>query len=264
LQEDLAKAEEKTHASQIKVISESSQPINVIEDKIKVEPLKAKPVFSENTREFLDRELSKSKLSVLTLQTLPHALLALDKEGQELFLNEDWFNLRKTYGDSLNSKPLLSSAKDTLAERVLHQNEDEFSTFEVKKDIKDFVIFCRPIKEIKEINGDTIIKTVGYLFWGEKVKKTNYSKQIEKMDILRSKIESNYSTLSQSFRGSSFEGKTLPDILGEHEKKVLLWALEQTDGNKTDAAMIIGIPRQTFSYRLNKYLKKEERKKYRD
>lgn len=64
---------------------------------------------------------------------------------------------------------------------------------------------------------------------------------------------------TRSFNGSfllteyDVMNKSLKDILDEVEKDVILGVLEQTQGNKTDAAKILGIAIRSLYYKLEKY-----------
>ena len=79
-------------------------------------------------------------------------------------------------------------------------------------------------------------KTIGYLFWDS---------------------ESGFESASKSSKGSvSYEGKTLNDILAEEEKNILKWAMDKAEGHISNAAKMIGVPRQTFGYKYKKYFKK--------
>lgn len=41
----------------------------------------------------------------------------------------------------------------------------------------------------------------------------------------------------------------LDEVLGETERRLLRWALDRADGNQSEAAALLGIPRSTFQYR---------------
>ena len=64
-------------------------------------------------------------------------------------------------------------------------------------------------------------------------------------------------SIENEAKSSGFLGRTLPDIVSQEEKRAILWALEQAGGNRSNAAMLLGIPRQTFSYKMQKYFKKD-------
>ena len=51
---------------------------------------------------------------------------------------------------------------------------------------------------------------------------------------------------------AEFSGKTLPDILAAEEARAMAWAMAEANGNQSDAALLLGIPRQTFNYRYRK------------
>ena len=49
------------------------------------------------------------------------------------------------------------------------------------------------------------------------------------------------------------EGANLDEILNEVERRLLLSALERTDGNRTAAAKLLGITFRSLRYRLSKH-----------
>ncbi|MFZ5943887.1 MAG: sigma-54 interaction domain-containing protein [Bacillota bacterium] len=54
------------------------------------------------------------------------------------------------------------------------------------------------------------------------------------------------------FKNSYHEGSTLMDVAEKAEKEVILQALDGSGGNKSKAAKILGIPRSTLYYKMNK------------
>jgi arginine utilization regulatory protein len=46
--------------------------------------------------------------------------------------------------------------------------------------------------------------------------------------------------------------KPLKEIVDEYEKKVIVHALEEKDYSITKAAKLLGVPRQTLHYKINK------------
>jgi PAS domain S-box-containing protein len=58
---------------------------------------------------------------------------------------------------------------------------------------------------------------------------------------------------SQKPNQREFHDRTLDDILSETEKLVIIEALKETDGNKTEAARRLGIATRSLYYKLEKY-----------
>ena len=52
----------------------------------------------------------------------------------------------------------------------------------------------------------------------------------------------------------SFEGRNLPQVLQDVERRYICWALNKSNGNKAEAARLAGITYQTFVRKL-KHLK---------
>src|SRR5690554_1526545 len=59
--------------------------------------------------------------------------------------------------------------------------------------------------------------------------------------------------ISPTMNEIDFDKCSLKDIIGETEKRVMLKALKRTDGNRTEAAKLLGIAIRSFYYKMEKY-----------
>ena len=66
------------------------------------------------------------------------------------------------------------------------------------------------------------------------------------------KISERNSTEKEEKNFFNFEKYNLKKNLDEREKEIITEALKITKGNKTKAGEILGIPRQTLKYKMNK------------
>jgi arginine utilization regulatory protein len=57
----------------------------------------------------------------------------------------------------------------------------------------------------------------------------------------------------KTFTVPRLDGKSLREVLGEVERKMIRQALDETEGNVLKAAELLGIPRQTLQYKLKKW-----------
>ena len=169
------------------------------------------------------------KLAMLAMETLPIGMLALDTVGKQLFYNEDWLALKKKYPRELTTKRIIQNAKNFMAEEVYKSEVNLRATFHLNTIIPGDLIKMRFIRH------NNI--TVGYLFWHPETSITELPNLANKeIDV--------------------YEGKSLKEILNEKEKQILIWAMEKAKGKIGDAANILGVPRQTFSYRYDRLHKK--------
>ena len=72
----------------------------------------------------------------------------------------------------------------------------------------------------------------------------NITKDIVPIEIKNTEYNSSY---------FSFENKTLTDIVDEVEKNAILTALDKTNGNKSKASDILGIPASTLKSKIDKF-----------
>lgn len=193
------------------------------------------------------------QLAIMTMEALPIPMLACDTRGEELFLNQDWQLFLKQKKDKLKTPILLEQAKKIMvrlakANTLDSQNAmvvENFSAYSVAE--KKFLPYNVFLKAIRMQISASEQKTIGYLFYivRDAQEKENVS-AVGKQEALAAKDSASYS------------GKTLPEIIKEKEKDVLLWAYHQAGENQSNAAMLLGIPRQTFSYKFNKYFQKQK------
>ena len=197
-------------------------------------------------------QIENSKLAILTIETLPIPLMAADTKGNELYYNRDWENLVKIHRHQLNTGYLVEFAKDVMADKALKGNLDPDDTLALDV-LKKQGLSMRLMRQT--IEGQS--KAVGYLFW---VNESPSERRVRPSELISKRsTDSAFSTLSKTpsieKEATSFLGRTLPDILADQEKKAIEWAMDEADGNQSNAAMLLGIPRQTLSYKMQKYFK---------
>lgn len=185
----------------------------------------------------------ENSMALFTLETLPIPMLAVDKKGNVIFHNEEWETIYKTIKNQHSIVDLLNKTKDEMA-RLAYEG-----SFQKNSIITNIVFDKDDISyqmQSKSIIGHSSLTSPGYLFWIEKV-------IVKKADqpLLRENIEESNELKSGNKGG--YLGSTLPEILEKEEKKVLSWAYEEAGKSFSNAAMLLGIPRQTFTYRYKKY-----------
>ena len=168
------------------------------------------------------------KLAMLAMEALPIGMLALDTLGNQLFYNEDWLALKKKHPRILTTKRILQSAKEMMAREAHKTAMNLNATFILNDIIQDDILKMRLIRDKNS--------TIGYLFW--------YPEAIMK----RASKTSHKDT-------ETYEGKSLKKILADKEKQILAWAMDKAKGKISEAAKILGVPRQTFAYRYEKHRK---------
>lgn len=188
--------------------------------------------------------LDQGSLAIITMEALPLPMLACDTLGNELFLNKDWQFFHKQKKEILNKHALLEEAKALMVEKAKEGTLDAqtpllietFSAFNASE--KKFIRYNVFLKAIRLEKKEGSEKTIGYLFY------------------ITPEINNKVAVQDTKEEPISYLGRTLPEILAEEEKKVLRWAFLQAGENQSNAAMLLGIPRQTYSYKFNKYFKK--------
>ncbi|MCS6971429.1 MAG: hypothetical protein NZL89_00250 [Leptospiraceae bacterium] len=193
--------------------------------------------------EKIHRELERGRLAINTLAALELPLLACDGSGTELFHNKPFSELRRRFPASLVAADLLNHAKDAIAEAALKGELDIEKAVILRERIPGYRIYCKAIRDYD----DPGAKAQGYIFWFEQLP---LPAKLE----LRDEIPPEDDTM-----GRRFAGKTLPDILAEEESRAMAWAMREANGNQSDAALLLGIPRQTFNYRYRKLLRRQAR-----
>ena len=170
---------------------------------------------------------SADSWALLTLETLPFPLFAISLNEKEIFKNEDWMDLEHNHQPILSKENLIRILKDQLASQIMSSSFKETETLRLPNFLAEKDLCCRIIHE--KIPGGTM--PIGYLLWIEN----------------HAKMEIDEHPSGQQVSLQQFTKK-----LKAEERSLLLGALEQSGGNHSEAARVLGIPRQTFSYRLRK------------
>ena len=205
--------------------------------------------IKEDTTPKWKTQIEHGVLAILTIETLPLPLLAADPNGKELFFNTDWRELNKAHLSALGTQYLINFAKERMAQLALD------GALDVKDTIELDVLPDNNIVKMRVIREDT--KAIGYLFWiMQRSQKPGKVQTLGDIKV-RALTKKDRVSIENEAKSSGFLGRTLPDIVSQEEKRAILWALEQADGNRSNAAMLLGIPRQTFSYKMQKYFKKD-------
>lgn len=174
-------------------------------------------------------ELERARLVTATLEAISIPLIALDLDGDSLFFNDEWVKLRAKYPGRLDNLLILAAVKEMIMERALDGGLENDETLNLRGLLRSRLIKARPIRPE---NND--LPPAGYLFW------------LEPSPLGEVPLNSARKSLG------NFSGRTLPDILAEEERRAIVWALEQAGGNQSNAALLLGIPRQTFAYKLKR------------
>lgn len=208
-----------------------------------------------STQEKGDNESQSLQLQLLTLsmEALPIPMLSCSTTGEELFLNSDWDFFRKQKTVLLQTSALLENAKQKMIELARQDKLDIHAPMEIEnfsaynthsKKFSLYKIFLRPMRIPTQDEQKETGKTIGYLFY---ILPDNAREQEE------TRAASKNNSVENKKKKEAFLGRTLPDILGEKEKEVLLWAYHEAGENQSNAAMLLGIPRQTYAYKFRKY-----------
>lgn len=198
-------------------------------------------IKTEPPEKFLDQ----GRLAIITMEALPLPMLACDTLGNELFFNHDWDFFYRQKKEILNKHVLLEEAKAIMVKKAKEGSLnaqtplwiEKFSAYNAVE--KRFIGYDVFLKAIRLDTDEGQEKTIGYLFYI--------------LPQLNAKQEVHDTKDQQSYLG-----RTLPEIVAEEEKKALRWAYLQAGENQSNAAMLLGIPRQTYSYKFNKYFKKRK------
>lgn len=208
---------------------------NISSDKKESLPQKKPPtnIIDNYTKKNLNQY--ENKISLYTLETLPIPMMAIDKKGEIIFHNNEWERIYKLIKSDFSTHNLLEKTRDEMA-RLAFEGSFEKDTIISVLEYKAYHIKC------KSIIGHNFTVSLGYLFWAEKNAEQENIKNPSPSSVSKSeKVESN-----------GYLGSTLPEILEREEKKVLAWAFSEAGNNYSNAAMLLGIPRQTFTYRYKK------------
>ncbi|HMY10794.1 MAG TPA: helix-turn-helix domain-containing protein [Turneriella sp.] len=186
------------------------------------------------------RELERGRLAINTLAALELPLMACDGGGSELFHNRAFGDLRRRFAHSLDSGELVKKAKDAIADSALKGDLDIDRPVKLRANVTGHGIFCKAIRDFDNPSA----RAQGYIFWLEPV-------------AAPASISADWSASSNSQEGNGFAGRTLPEILAEEESRAMAWAMREANGNQSDAALLLGIPRQTFNYRFRKLARQQ-------
>ncbi|MDH4262885.1 MAG: hypothetical protein OEV78_07575 [Spirochaetia bacterium] len=214
---------------------------NTLENNVKTQANK----HPEETSSHYDTDY----VSIKTLEALPIPMLAVDTKGEVLFYNQDWVNLQQHNKDILGVKSLMRVTRDLMAKMAFDGNLEIDSILNLPASPEGYSL------KMKSILGDhdEYRRVIGYIFWIENMAAQNSSVNETKEAISKTPGKTNISKNQFNEESNkSYMGKTLIDLLEIEEKKIMQWAMEESGHNKSNAAMLLGIPRQTFSYRFHK------------
>jgi len=197
------------------------------------QPAMRKTPETENYRpvaENLHRELERGRLAVNTLAALDLPLMACDGNGNEIFHNRAFADIRLRDAMNLKSDDLVRRAKDAITESALKGDLDIDKSVRLKNGPRGYDVLCKAIRNFE----DPGARAVGYIFW------------------LTPHTAPSPALYAADAATGDFAGKTLPEILAAEEAKAMAWAMREADDNQSDAALLLGIPRQTFNYRYRR------------
>ncbi len=181
--------------------------------------------------------LRPEEISIVALETIPIPMIALDTSGRVLFHNQEWMECVQT-----PTTILMKTARSKMAELAFSGELSLDSVFTLNEILKDTEIKMKAM--VLSGKDSVATKAVGYLFWID-----NQGRTKKKQGHRKEKEFSHSDNLGETHR---FLGRTLQEILSEEERKVLSWAMKEAGDNQSNAAMLLGIPRQTFAYRYKK------------
>lgn len=185
--------------------------------------------------ENIHRDIERGRLAINTLAALDLPLMACDGSGSEIFHNRAFADIRLKDAMHLKSDELVARAKDAITESALKGDLDIDKAVRLKAGPRGFDIFCKAIRNFDEPTS----RAVGYIFW--LTSPPPMAPPLHAMEMGSGGEVQN-----------SYAGQTLPEILAAEEAKAMAWAMREADGNQSDAALLLGIPRQTFNYRYRR------------
>lgn len=202
------------------------------------------------------------ELSTLALEALSIPMIALDTRGNLLFYNHEW---NEFFDKDFDIMALMKTAKNRMAEMAFAGELEVDSLLEIDDFTPGLPIRMKTIRNDQKSPPEVI----GYIFWVETRAKARAGdprseppkstpkpqiKTARKPDGQPHDIESSPAKAAPEKNNDSkrFLGRTLPEILEEEERLVLTWAMQEAGNNQSNAAMLLGIPRQTFAYRYKK------------
>ena len=216
-------------AATISIVREMHQPVSQ-------SPSAKEPVTAASQRgiaENLHREIENGRMAINTLAALDIPLLACHGSGTEIFHNRAFQDIRLRDAIHLKTDDLVARAKDAIAESALKGDLDIDKAVKLRQAPRGFECYCKAIRDYE----NPASRAFGYIFWL----------------VPTSPAPAGTTALYSAAEGSAeFTGKTLPDILAAEEARAMAWAMAEANGNQSDAALLLGIPRQTFNYRYRK------------
>ncbi|MDH5719520.1 MAG: hypothetical protein OEZ13_02755 [Spirochaetia bacterium] len=222
---------------------EKKQPIKIKIEKKTEETKNDKRAATTESYTKLENEYKKkiywSNLLINAVETLPLPMLALDTSGVELFFNKEWETNRKGVF-KLRTLELIKNAKNIIGEMAIKSELKLSEILKIDTLEKNKTVFMRCIQKAGILENENV-KAIGYLFWIEESKDAAFEEKKQIKPFIK-----------ENDKKESYLGRTLPEILAEKERKALKWAYDEAGGNLSNAAMLLGIPRQTFSYRYKK------------
>lgn len=192
------------------------------------------PVSSASAAINLHRDIERGRLAINTLAALDLPLMACDGAGTEIFHNRAFADIRLRDAINLKSDDLVVRAKDAITESALKGDLDIDKAVRLKAGPRGYDILCKAIRNFD----DPTSRAVGYIFWLSPTESR--------------KLTDAWTPTGADAGSEGYAGKTLPEILAAEEAKAMAWAMREADGNQSDAALLLGIPRQTFNYRYRK------------
>jgi len=180
--------------------------------------------------ENLHREMERGRLAINTLAALDVPLMACDGSGTELFHNRAWAEIRLRESIHMKSDELVVKAKDAITESAMSGDLDIDKAIAMKQAPRGFTLYCKAIRDFE----NPAARAVGYIFW---------------------LVSAPVGALAPTGALTSYSQKTLPDILAAEEARAMAWAMQEANNNQSDAALLLGIPRQTFNYRYRKLMR---------
>ncbi|AFM10840.1 helix-turn-helix Fis-type [Turneriella parva DSM 21527] len=208
---------------------------------------KPAPTAAEATRavsENLHREIERGRLAINTLAALDLPLMACDGNGNEMFHNRAFAEIRLRDAMHLSSADLIQRAKDAITESAMKGELDIERAVVLKAGPRGYRVSCKAIRDYD----NPAARAVGYIFW-----------LVATSPPTPLSLRRGGGAVEDGGGGEvNYAGKTLPEILQAEEARVLAWAMQEANGNQSDAALLLNIPRQTFNYRYRKLMRAKE------
>lgn len=191
--------------------------------------------------ENIHREIENGRMAINTLAALDIPLLACYGNGGEIFHNRPFQDIRMRDAHAVKSDELVRRAKDAIADSALKGELDIEKPVRLRQGPRGYDCFCKAIRDFD----NPAAKAIGYIFW--------FRERTPEPFLAAGNAPGDSTPLYSASPGTAgFAGKTLPEILAAEEARAMAWAMSEANGNQSDAALLLGIPRQTFNYRYRK------------